>query len=309
MSATLSLLWSDAAVAGMFMGPIGVGGIAWYWGYRALRRGGRNPISRNLLRSPGQSRMERIDDLRWDVAAYMGIGMLPAPVMLAVYLEAWASMGERPGWVLTAVCAAVFLLLQAWAVGKLVAVLAVLRRMRLAHQAELAVGQELNELARLGYRVFHDIPFDGERRHVDHVVVGPGGVFVIESKGRAHGTHGAQGGWTLRYDGESLEFPGWEERKPLLEAVTHAQRVQAWLSLVTGEAVRAQAIVVLPGWVVQRASGQGIPVLGGGEIRSYFAGVEPDPRMSDKLVQRVAYELDLRCRELAPVGYPEPDLS
>ena len=93
MSATLSLLWSDAAVAGMFMGPIGVGGIAWYWGYKAQRRGARNPISRNLLRSPGQSRLEKIDDLRWDVAAYMGIGMLPAPIMLAVYLEAWASEG------------------------------------------------------------------------------------------------------------------------------------------------------------------------------------------------------------------------
>ena len=50
-------------------------------------------------------------------------------------------------------------------------------------------------------------------------------------------------------------------------------------------------------------------MLGGGEIRSYFAGVEPDPRMDEKLVQRVAYELDLRCRDLAPLGYPEPDLS
>jgi len=306
MSATLTLLWSDAAVAGMFMGPIGVGGIAWYWGYRALRRGARNPISRNLLRSPGQSRLERIDDLRWDVAAYMGIGMLPAPVMLAVYLEAWTSSGERPGWVLTAVCAAVFVLLQVWAVGKLVAALAVLRRMRLSHQAEVAAGQELNELARLGYRVFHDLQFEGEKRHVDHVVVGPGGVFVIETKGRAHG---ASSGWTLRYDGESLEFPGWEERKPLVEALAHAQRVQAWLSLVTGESVRAQALVVLPGWVVQRSSSGGVAVLGGGEIRSYFAGVEPDPRMTEKLVQRVGYELDLRCRDLAPMGYPEPDLS
>ena len=306
MSATLSLLWSDAAVAGMFMGPIGVGGIAWYWGYKAQRRGARNPISRNLLRSPGQSRLEKIDDLRWDVAAYMGIGMLPAPIMLAVYLEAWASEGGPPSWTLTLVCGVVFLLLQAWAVGKLFGALSVLRRMRLSHQAEVAVGQELNELARLGYRVFHDLHFDGEQRHVDHIVVGPGGVFVIETKGRAHG---APSGWMARYDGDSLEFPGWEERKPLLEALAHAQRVQTWLSLVTGEAVRAQGVVVLPGWVVQRSAGGGVAVLGGGEIRSYFAGVEPDPRMDEKLVQRVAYELDLRCRDLAPLGYPEPDLS
>jgi hypothetical protein len=301
-----SLLWSDAAVAGMFMGPIGVGGIAWYWGYKALRRGARNPLARNLLRSPGQSRLEKIDDLRWDVAAYMGIGMLPAPVMLAVYLEAWTSEGARPSWVLTLVSLAVFLLFQAWAVGKLVNALAVLRRMRLAHQAEVATGQELNELGRIGYRVFHDLPFDNGRYNVDHIVVGPGGVFVIESKGRAHG---ASGGWTLRYDGESLEFPGWEERKPMLQVVALANRAQAWLSLVTGEAVRAHPVLMFPGWVVQRTSAEGITVLGGGELRAYFAGLEPDPKMSDKLVQRVAYELELRCRDLAPVGYPEPDLS
>jgi hypothetical protein len=304
-----SLLWSDAALAGMFMGPIGVGGIAWYWGYKALRRGVRNPLARNLLRIAGQSRLEKIDDLRWDVAAYMGIGMLPAPIMLAVYLEGWASEGGPPSWPLTLLCLAVFLLFQAWAVGKLLHALAVLRRMRLAHQAEVATGQELNEVARLGYRVFHDLPFDNGRYDVDHVVVGPGGVFVIESKGRAHGAHGAHGGWTLRYDGESLEFPGWEERKPLLQAVALANRAQAWLSLVTGEAVRAHPVLVFPGWNVQRTSAEGITVLGGGELRGYFAGLEPDPKMTDKLVQRVAYELELRCRDLAPIGYPEPDLS
>jgi hypothetical protein len=28
--------------------------------------------------------------------------------------------------------------------------------------------------------------------------------------------------------------------------------------------------------------------------------------MSEELVQRVAYEFDLRCRDSAPLGYPEP---
>jgi len=51
MSVSLSLLWSDAAVAGMFMGPLSIGGIAWYWGYKVQRSGRRNPLARNLLRS------------------------------------------------------------------------------------------------------------------------------------------------------------------------------------------------------------------------------------------------------------------
>jgi hypothetical protein len=299
MSVTLSLLWSDAAVAGMFMGPLSVGGIAWYWGYKAQRGRQRNPLARHLLRSPGQSRLEKIDELRWDVAAYMGIGMLPAPVMLAVYLEAWASLGERPGWLLAAICALLFVALQSWAVLKLFGALGVLRRLRLGHEAELAAGQELNDLARLGYRVFHDLSLDDGRHNVDHVLVGPGGVFVVETKGRD-----GERSRALLYNGEALEFPGWEERKPLLQAVSLASRVQGWLSFAVGETVRVQAVLVLPGWSVTRVPGEGIPVLGGGEIGTFFSTLAPAVPLSGAQIERIAKQLDRRCRELDP---PEAD--
>jgi len=299
MSVSLSLLWSDAAVAGMFMGPLSIGGIAWYWGYKVQRSGRRNPLARNLLRSPGQSRLEKIDELRWDVAATMGIGTLPAPVMLAVYLEAWASLGERPGWLLAAVCALLFVVLQSWAMLKLFAALGLLRRLRLGHEAELAVGQELNDLARLGYRAFHDLSFDDGRHNVDHVLVGPGGVFLLETKGRE-----GKGSRALLYNGEALEFPGWEERKPLLQAVSLASRVQGWLSFAVGETVRVQAVLVLPGWSVVRVPGEGIPVLGGGEIGAFFSALAPQAPLSGAQIERIAKQLDRRCRELDP---PEAD--
>lgn len=308
MSVTLSLLWSDAAVAGMFMGPISIGGIAWYWGYKAQRSGRRNPLARNLLRSPGQSRLERIDELRWDVAATMGIGMLPAPVMLAVYLEAWASLGERPGWLLAGVCALLFLALQSWAVLKLFGALGRLRRLRLGHEAELAAGQELNDLARLGYRVFHDLSLDDGRYNIDHVLVGPGGVFVLETKGRDRDDK--TGGRTLLYNGEALEFPGWDERKPLLQAASYAARVQGWLSFSLGETVRVQPVLVLPGWTVKRVPGEGMPVLGGGEIGAFFAALAPEVRLGEAQIERIAKQLDRRCRELdAPEAEGWTDFS
>jgi hypothetical protein len=45
-----------------------------------------------------------------------------------------------------------------------------------------ALAQDLIVMA--GYRSFHDVPGDGEW-NVDHVVVGPAGVFVIETKARS----------------------------------------------------------------------------------------------------------------------------
>ena len=50
---------------------------------------------------------------------------------------------------------------------------------RLGLEAEMAVGQELNQLLRHGYWVFHDLPAD--KFNIDHVVVGRNGVFAVET--------------------------------------------------------------------------------------------------------------------------------
>jgi hypothetical protein len=51
--------------------------------------------------------------------------------------------------------------------------------------AEVAVGRELEELRAEGYRVMHDFMFGGEG-NVDHLVCGPNGVFMVETKFRRY---------------------------------------------------------------------------------------------------------------------------
>ena len=53
---------------------------------------------------------------------------------------------------------------------------------QLGFKGERLVGEELNQLLAKGYRVFHDVPFNGY--NVDHVAVGSSGVFVVETKTR-----------------------------------------------------------------------------------------------------------------------------
>src|SRR5690606_28171996 len=55
-----------------------------------------------------------------------------------------------------------------------------LRNLRLGIRGEREVGRMLEETRRLGYHVFHDIP--GEGFNVDHALIGPGGIFAIETK-------------------------------------------------------------------------------------------------------------------------------
>jgi hypothetical protein len=49
-------------------------------------------------------------------------------------------------------------------------------------QGERRTGRRLAPLERAGYQVFHDLAVPGSAANVDHLVVGPTGVYVIDSK-------------------------------------------------------------------------------------------------------------------------------
>jgi Nuclease-related domain len=81
-------------------------------------------------------------------------------------------------------------------------------RLNRGERGELRVAEVLDDLRSHGYRPFHDVVRDGF--NVDHVVVGPGGVFAIETKFRS-GT----GEMTFR-NGEGLFVGGFPEEKDSL---------------------------------------------------------------------------------------------
>jgi Nuclease-related domain len=74
---------------------------------------------------------------------------------------------------------------------------------------EQAVAEQLQPLFASGYRVFHDIPCENgsAKWNIDHVAVGAGGVFAIETKYRTK-RPGRNGGrdQDATYDGHRIEF-------------------------------------------------------------------------------------------------------
>src|SRR5260221_14202525 len=68
------------------------------------------------------------------------------------------------------------------------AAFAIIRMPREARQwstgakGERKAGQELDSLRRRDFVLLHDRRIPGERANIDHVAIGPQGVFVIESK-------------------------------------------------------------------------------------------------------------------------------
>ncbi|HEX2851876.1 MAG TPA: nuclease-related domain-containing protein [Opitutaceae bacterium] len=169
---------------------------------------------------------------------------------------------------------------------------------RLGFRGERLVGQELDQLLSKGYRVFHDVPFEGF--NVDHVAVGPAGVFVIETKARRkwkvkdlkHPAH------MVRYDGNSLTWPsGRADRFGLEQTERNAHTVSEWLSNATGEDVFCQPILTLPGWWVERRLVQRpkVIVLSSKKLHRYFPTTSPKPIRTEQ-VRRIIYHLGERCR-------------
>jgi hypothetical protein len=87
-----------------------------------------------------------------------------------------------------------------------------MRNWRFGLRGEQAVAEKLADraLAAAGYVAFNDLPAKNGKKewNVDHVVVGPGGVFVLETKARPKrkATQDQEEAKVI-FDGKMLQFP------------------------------------------------------------------------------------------------------
>lgn len=124
-------------------------------------------------------------------------------------------------------------------------------RDRLGAEGERVVADALDDLKRDGYRVFHDVPPEREARdgetlsNFDHVVVGPTGVFVIETKASRKSSR--NGKVVVSADGRVL-VDGFEpDRCPITQATTLARAMQRFLERETAMAdVPVRPVVIYP---------------------------------------------------------------
>lgn len=172
------------------------------------------------------------------------------------------------------------------------------RKYRLGPCGEQAVAEALTEVAASGYRTFHDLP-GGEKWNVDHVVVGPHGVFVLETKARSRRALSTkQPAHKVGYDAETLYFPAGEDRQAIPQARRNAKWVAEYLTKKTGERVEAAPLVVLPGWYVERAvtDTKGMAAMNATYLKKYLAS-QPSHLPAAQL-RRIITALDEKCRDI-----------
>jgi hypothetical protein len=251
----------------------------------------RSPLKDKPLRNPGQSvREQRLDIL---------LDKLMAPMLYACLFVVWAGMEwmrfyfpSDPSPKLSSFIAVCALAYAAWQFRQN---LPKVHMLRLAEDGEKAVGQLLETLRGSGYVVFHDLV--GSDFNVDHVIIGPAGVFTIETK---TWNKPGKGSPKISFDGETLLAAGWApDRNPVIQAKAQASWLQRLLAESTGKTLPVRPVILFPGWFVEdsRSSRKDLWVLEPKALSAFLAKA-PNVVAADD-VKLAAYHLSrfIRAQE------------
>jgi hypothetical protein len=135
------------------------------------------------------------------------------------------------------------------------------RNWRRGAEGEEEVGRRLDELPRDRWAVIHDLTIGSQGANLDHLVIGPPGVFALNTK---HLT-----GKVTLYDRAILH--NGHKTSYVRDSLREARTVQNRLSTALGQEVLAWGVVVLMGCELDvRKRPTGLSVIGRRELPSWF---------------------------------------
>lgn len=257
-----------------------------------------------LLRSPGETQLTFVRKFDEDAVMWMVIAAAaPAMVgLLLLLLTTRLPQGiQLAGVAVTLVAfATVFIWSARWFAGKA----RESGNRYLGYFGERLVAEYLEPLKAQGWRVFHDVPgtANGHAFNIDHIAVGPTGVFIVETKTRRKGA--ARPGFDdhkVYFDGRSLIWPWGEDNHGLEQAERNAIWLAAMLQVEMGGNVLVTPYLTLPGWWVEmkpsRDSRQ-CQVVNPKTLSMFLSNGAPI--LDQRQIAAIAVRLEARCRD---VGY------
>ena len=226
-----------------------------------------------IRRRPGQSAGEHwrqlLDKCTTDILTFLMFGFLILAISIfqkhGVLIPVWL------GGVLFVVAIVV-------AVMRFVKVKREIRTWQYGENGEVYVGQTLEETMRpLGYDVFHDIQIEkpGRKMNLDHVLIGPNGVYLVETKFWRKPERGSP---EIEYRDGCLYRAGVRVRdSPVVEAMALAKEANRYFHDLTGRSYYVKPILVFAGWYHRVAMTHESPILflNEGRISSFLPRHNP----------------------------------
>jgi TRAP-type C4-dicarboxylate transport system permease small subunit len=270
------------------------------YAWHISRRKERPPERFRLLRAPGESLRRRVQKADEDVSTYVFFGAF-GPLILAGGFIWIASLLPKTLALWGIVGAG--LVFGASLIGAGILIFRFLNRRRnyfLGYLGERTVAEYLEPLAAHGYRVFHDVPADGRRKNfnLDHVVVGPTGIAVVETKTRRKkkGRPGFEE-HVVTYDGRSLIWPWGDDAYGVNQVQCEIDWLREWIEKRTGLRVPVKPILAIPGWFVKERAIGAVRVANQKILPNIIMQWNPQPLTAGQ-ADLICRQLDERCRDV-----------
>ncbi|MEZ5503618.1 MAG: nuclease-related domain-containing protein [Halioglobus sp.] len=259
-----------------------------------------NPLTKAMRRPPGAQLGRELGaeqlECGFSVAELVFLSMLP----ISVFMLFQERLNRTLPLLFVSIAVIIWIIWSAVLIARIINRFHRIRQLRLGYECELAVGQELDLLMLNGFRIFHDVP--AENFNIDHIVIGPTGVFAVETKGRSKVlSENGKGKKQFRavYKDGVLQFPNGLDRETVPQAIRQAKWATRWLSQATGQPVQARPLVILPGWFIENQYKPDVPVIASGYIQGYFLA-QKQVVLSEKDIAQIVYQIDQKVRDLEP---------
>jgi hypothetical protein len=280
---------SNILVLFLVMVPIPLFGIVWAafkWMHRNKRQ---TLVKEKLLRLPGHSVRLKMDELTEKLQS-AGMAAIFIP-----FIAILASQKLQPNPTVLAILAGLFL---CWTLGMAIWIIRILQAATRVHwglKGELVVAEYVSQLREDGFWIYHDFPTD--YGNIDHIAVGPGGVFAIETKARRKKlkledkeTH------VVEFKQGALFFPEGRDVKMITQAQRQAAELSKYLSQARTEPLKVAAILVLPGWWIERKEKPPIPVVTHKELPGVI--LKSGSVLGAEELKRIRMDIEQRCRDV-----------
>ncbi|MDE2103401.1 MAG: NERD domain-containing protein [Patescibacteria group bacterium] len=278
-------------------------------------RNERPPQQTKILRPAGYSLSRRIDELSekfnmmvtGSVVAGMVLGLLLTgiyPIIEGLLLQrvTFSELRAQPdfyyayslGFLMLSAVAAMF-----GAIARSIQINNEMRNCQLGLRGEQVVAEELAtpDLLATGYVSFHDVPGNGPW-NIDHVVIGPSGIYVLETKTRARRKPTRdQRDCDVLYDGKKLQFPWCYDAKAAKQTERNAEWVRKFIDGFAPKDMPVQPIIVVPGWYAKSLGNYPVKVM---PVDYLVKGVLlADKRLfTAEQLSPLIRRFDERCRDL-----------
>lgn len=268
-----------------------------------MKRGGRRGLAggreARMLRLPGEGRWERLEQVRDQLQMELLDGLCVPLVVAGV--PALIVMALPPGVaraILLALIGTGYVVSIGYRGWRIMGLMRELRGLKADLRAERLVADQLLTAAGGAFHVFHDAVLPGPQKqyHIDHLVVGPTGVYAIETKTHERKADAMTGGAErVAFNGTVLEWPTGQDAESPQEAATQAERVQTYLHERLGLAVPVQPVLALPGWQVDGTGQSAVAVVNPRQFPSLLFG---RPVLDGRTIDAVRRQFDTLCRNV-----------